>query len=123
MKDRARLMRFETNFNKGMVANEKKLQPIGGWIHARLNTATGAEERDEAMFSLPETYILLLYPTDENRNFVIPEQSDRFEIKFNNSMVLQHTVSNYKIIGTIEEVRQSSKLSYYRIGVIRDTEF
>lgn len=123
LKDRGRLLRPQTNFNKGMAGNEKKLQPVGDWINVRLTLPSQAEVRNEAMVKLPETYQLLIYPTDRSGNIVTLEQADQFEVKMAVNGVLDPPVHNYKIVGLIEEVRKNTKLSFYRAAVIRDTEF
>jgi hypothetical protein len=123
LKDRARIKRPVTNFNRGIVSQEAEFEPIGDWIPARIRSKSGLEVVEDGRVVLPEDYELVLAVSDINGNRVQIEQADRFEIMTNYNTELDYPVLGYKIDGAITETRKVTKLVSYVIPVVRDTEF
>lgn len=123
LKDRARIRRPVTNFNRGIVSQEADFEVIGDWIPARLRNKSGLEVVEDGRVTLPEDFELVLAIYDINGNKVQLEQADRFEISTNFNSELDYSVAGYKIDGSITETRKVTKLVSYVVPIVRDTEF
>lgn len=126
MVDRARILRPDPDVNKQVVTRRgMKHQQWGDWIPARLRPVRGTESRQSSMVKLVHNYELILHHHDESGNEVCITESDRLEIIPRRNLELldeSDAIQEFKIVGSIQEVRKRTKVVSYIVPVAYETE-
>ena len=120
--DRARILRATTKKVKGVVSKSDPI-PVTDWIPARLRYDEGDENFSATNVNLQELFELVIHTEDESGDKVIPNEADTLEIRRYLDDKLTEVVVNYKIVGSIREIRKRSKLVSYVTNVRLDREY
>lgn len=123
LRDRARILRPVTTFNRGVVDQKNEPVPVGDWIPARLRGFSGGEAPDEAKVDLTPDGELVLALRDESGNEVAVEPADQFELRIYMDRKLQVAESGYEATGEIREIRKNSTRQSFIVPVNRPKEY